>query len=102
MSTPSPWPHIPRWLPADAAGQVDLGELAAPSASVDAERARLERLLEAHVAVYRRDARARPTGLCSWYRYALLDGDQMQCVAEAERRHSDVVFVAYARPLSRW
>ncbi len=102
VSAPSPARHAPSWLPEDEAGQVDLSELAAPSESVKAECARLERLLEAHVAVYRPGARARPSGLCSRFRFALLDDEQMRRLAEAERRQSDVVFVAYARPLTRW
>ncbi len=102
VSALSPGGYRPRWLPKHEAGQVDLSEIAAPSESLEAECARLGQLLGAHVAAYRRDARARPTGLCSRFRYALLDGDQMRCITEAERRHSDVVFVAYASPLTRW
>ncbi len=97
-----PEPHVPGWLPEEEARQIDLSELAAPSASVEAECARLEQQLGAHVAAYRGGARARPTGLCTRYQYARLNGKQLELVAEAERTHVGVVFVAYARPLTRW
>ncbi len=94
--------YVPRWLPEEEARQIDLSELATPSPSVEAECSRLEQQLGAHVAAYRSGARARPNGLCTRYQYARLKGEQLELVAEAERTHVGVVFVAYACPLTRW
>ncbi len=59
-------------------------------------------LLEAHVAPYRPGARARPTGLCSVFRYAALTVAESRLLGDAEREMAGIILVAYARPLERW
>jgi hypothetical protein len=93
---------IPHRLPSDERAQIDLSELADADARFQGECERLEELLAAHIAVYRAGAKARPTGLCTVFKYATLTPDQAAALGISERCHPSVIFVAYARPLARW
>jgi hypothetical protein len=98
QQNPGPAP-IPEWVPEDARRRLDLSELWSGDVLALHERDRLERVLGQHVAAYRRSARGCAHGLCSVYVSADLSAPDLAHLTEAEQRFSEVVFVAYARPL---
>ena len=72
--------------------------------SLDREVEALEAATESHIAVHKPGEHApRPPkrALCSLFESAPLDAAELATLKAAESRHSDVVFVAYARPLRR-
>ena len=93
---------IPSWIPADERARLDFAELADADDQLHEECDRLGAQLDAHVAAYRAGAKARPTGLCSVFKYATLDPEAAATLAECEQRQAGVILVAYARPLARW
>ncbi len=94
--------RIPDWIPAEDRTRLDLSELADLDDALDQACRELGDRLGAHVAAYRPGARARPAGLCSRFRYAVLTAAQSRLIGDAERERHGIIFVAYARPLQRW
>jgi hypothetical protein len=99
-------PIVPPWVPAAVRAEIDVAELATEAPGVREECVRLEALLGANLAAYRRGARSGAGGLCSRYRAMALGPDHLSALACAERKFPEVVFVAYRKPLTsrarRW
>ncbi len=93
---------IPDWIPAEDCARLDLSELADLNEDLDQACRELGDRLGAHVAAYRPGATARPTGLCSLFRYAALTVPKSRLLADEERERHGIILVAYARPLERW
>ncbi len=89
------------WLPGELAAEIDLSELAPPTAAIADVCAELGLVLDAHVAAYRATALGRPTGLCSVFQVAGLALPSVDRLIAAERRFPGIVFVAYRKPLLR-
>jgi hypothetical protein len=94
--------RIPDWIPADDRVRLDLSGLAHLDDELDQACRELGDRLGAHVAAYRPGATARPTGLCSLFRYAVLTEANARLLGDAESERHGIIFVAYARPLQRW
>jgi hypothetical protein len=92
---------VPPWVPAAVLAEIDVAELATEAPGLREECARLEALLGANVAAYRRGARPRIGGLCSRYRAMALGSSHLSALACAEQMFPEVVFVAYQKPVTK-
>jgi hypothetical protein len=91
-------------IPAAIAGRLDRSEYLLPAGDIEAERRRLEHVLDAHVMTYRRVRLAQPTGpdeLCRFVVPATVDAAGLSELRRAEQRFvgEGLLFSAYARPL---
>jgi diketogulonate reductase-like aldo/keto reductase len=91
---------LPPWIPSRET--LDLSELAELNPELARTRRQLEADLGCHVAAYRDGAAGRPGGLCDLYESARLSESQLRRLREAEQLVGSSVFVAYAKPLTRW
>lgn len=89
---------LPPWLVDET---LDLSELAEFDVSVADARDQLEADLGCHVAAYRAGAKGREGGLCDVYQISPLSESELRRIREAEEMVRHIVFVAYAKPLTR-
>lgn len=92
---------IPDWIPEMMLDQLDLSELAVSDPALPKECESLGIALDANVAAYRANPKGQPHGLCSFFRAAELDEEQVQQLHLSEQKFKDIVFVAYSKPLRR-
>ncbi|OGV53084.1 MAG: hypothetical protein A2X49_17275 [Lentisphaerae bacterium GWF2_52_8] len=91
----------PAWIPKEMRHAINLSELAEPTAQIIEEASLLMEKLGLNIAVYKKMPKAKPNGLCSFYKAAILQVEQFERVNEVERRLKDYVIVAYANPLQQ-
>ncbi|MDN5215202.1 hypothetical protein QQ020_24190 [Fulvivirgaceae bacterium BMA12] len=92
----------PAWLPSKYRGIIDLSELAEPTEQIVREANALMKILGINVAIYKGPnytPKGKPNGLCSVFKSAVLQDDQLERLYKAERRLGNYVIVAYANPL---
>ena len=92
----------PAWLPIGYRDIIDLSELAEPTEEVIREANALMEILAVNIAIYKRTIQTPKggvTGLCSVFRSAVLQEEQLKRLYDAERRFESFVIVAYANPL---
>ena len=94
--------YYPSWLPEDIRGFVDLSELVEPNKQIIEEANILIEILGANIAVYKGSNhihKGSKNGLCSLFKSAVLQNEQLNILCEAERRLKDYVIIAYSNPL---
>lgn len=93
--------YIPDWIPEKMLDPLDLSELAVSDPVLLNECESLGIALDANVAAYRANPKGRPHGLCSFFRVAEINEEQVQQLHLSEQKFKDIVFVAYSKPLRR-
>ncbi len=91
----------PAWVPEEMRHIINLSELAEPTIQINEAATSLMDKIGANIAVYKNMPRAKPNGLCSFFKAANLQSKQLEILSEIERRLKDYVLVAYANPLQR-
>lgn len=94
--------YYPSWVPVALRDIIDRSELAEPNELIVAETDRLMMCLKANIAIYKKSIYPpahHPNGLCTLYRSATLNAEQLVLLMEAEQPLKDYVIVAYADPL---
>lgn len=92
----------PAWVPQELRDTIDLTELAEPSEQIIKEANNLMKKLEVNIAIYKGPSytpKGRPNGLCSIFKSAELQSEQLECLYKAERKLKNYVVVAYTNPL---
>lgn len=92
----------PAWLPKKYRDIIDLSELAEPTEQIIREANTLMEILGINIAIYKGlnyTPKGRPNGLCSVFKSAVLQDEQLERLYNAERRLRNYVIVAYANPL---
>jgi len=91
----------PAWMPEEMRHLIDLSELAEPTIEIIEEANSLMKQLGENIAVYKSIPKAKPNGLCSFFKAAILQSKQLKSLNETERRLKDYVIVAYTNPLQQ-
>jgi hypothetical protein len=92
----------PAWLPHRYRDIIDLSELAEPTEEITREANALMETLHVNIAIYKGTnytPKSMLNGLCTVFKSAILQDDQLERLYIAERRLKDFVIVAYANPL---
>jgi hypothetical protein len=92
---------VPAWVPQEVSARLPTRELALDGKALRRELDSLGKALEHHIAAYVGNAVGEPTGLCKIFEEAPLSAEQVAVLRVAERRHPNILFVAYRRPLTR-
>jgi uncharacterized protein (TIGR00290 family) len=91
----------PAWVPEEMRPFINLSELAEPTIQIIEEANSLMEKLGVNIAVYRSMPRGKPNGLCTFFKAAILQSEQLKILNKTERRLKDYVVVAYANPLQQ-
>ncbi len=94
----------PAWLPPKYRDSIDLSELAEPTEQIIKEANALMEVLGINVAIYKGPnytPKGKTNGLCSVFKSAILQDEELERLYKAERRLKNYIVVAYANPLQR-
>ncbi len=92
----------PAWLPHRYRNVIDLSELAEPTEEIVREANALMETLHVNIAIYKggnHTPKSMLNGLCTVFKSAILQDEQLACLYIAERRLTNFLIVAYANPL---
>lgn len=102
MADPNPAFQPYDWIPETESETLDLSELLVVEEFLIDEWEEIERIVDAHLAIYKRDTLAKPEGLCTTFKYADLNASSFQLLQKFEQKLDGRILVAYAKPLQRW
>ncbi|MBM9547574.1 hypothetical protein JWG40_11145 [Leptospira sp. 201903074] len=90
------------WIPGFEFNSYDLSDLVVPSRDLEKECMFIQEKINAHLAIYKKGTLAKPKGLCTTFKYAVLESPALSLCQTLERKLNGNILVVYAKPLQRW
>ncbi|TGL16021.1 hypothetical protein [Leptospira meyeri] len=90
------------WIPEFEFNSYDLSDLVVPSQDLEKECIFIEEQLNVCLAVYKKGTLPKPKGLCTTFKFAILESTTLTLCQRLENKLSGNILVVYAKPLQRW
>ncbi|TGL41392.1 hypothetical protein [Leptospira perdikensis] len=90
------------WIPDLEFNSYDLSGLVVPGHELEDECRVVEERLSAFLAIYKKGTLAKPKGLCTTFKYAILESTELALCQKLESQLGGSILVVYAKPLERW
>ncbi|MDF3819579.1 hypothetical protein P3G55_06695 [Leptospira sp. 96542] len=90
------------WIPDFEFNFYDLSDLIVPYPELEKECKVMEDKLNVFFAIYKKGTLAKPKGLCTTFKYAILGSAELELCQNIQNKLAGNILVAYAKPLQRW
>ncbi|EMJ87561.1 hypothetical protein [Leptospira meyeri] len=90
------------WIPECEFNSYDLSDLVVPSQDLEKECIFIEEQLNVCLAIYKKGTSAKPKGLCTTFKFAILESIALSLCQRLENKLNGNILVVYAKPLQRW